>query len=56
MTIAQTERASYRPKQNYAKFGRLKANKNLDMHEVSRTKKKYEHKNCLLYTSPSPRD
>ena len=44
MTIAQTERASYRPKQNYAKFGRLKANKKLDMHEVSRTKKKYKNK------------
>ena len=44
MTIAQTERASYRSKKNYAKFGRLKANKNLNMHEVSRTKTKYKHK------------
>ena len=44
MTIARTERPSYRSKKNYAKFGRLQANKDLNMHELNRPKNKYLHK------------
>lgn len=42
MTIAQTERPSYRSKKRYAKFGALQANMNLEMHEKLRPKNRYE--------------
>lgn len=55
MTIAQTERPSYRSKKRYAKFGRLQANKDLNMHEPARPRKKYLHKKVSLETGVEPR-
>lgn len=48
MTIAQTERPSYRSKKRYAKFGKLQANKDLKMHQVNRPRKKYLHRKVNL--------
>lgn len=48
MTIAQTERPSYRSKKRYAKFGKLEANKELKMHRVNRPRNKYRHKKVNL--------
>jgi hypothetical protein len=47
VVIAQTERASYRKNKSYSKFGKLKANTHLNMHEKGRPKTKYKHKKII---------
>ena len=54
MTIAQTERPSYRSKKNYAKFGTLHANMDLNMHEKNLGIKKYEYKKVNSKISNAP--